>query len=175
MLEFIFSSLPSTMQQYQDLKLNPFKIRHCTTYFGLLGHHQERSSSGQLLCLACTDCMMQGNTTEINSSTNCNITAVPSIILSYIFVYGMFFWPVISQFNGEEHLQICSAAMDIEMKCTIFKFTISGSPGSSVARESVPVHMMTVSLVAMKPKRAYRHKTKSHHSHGHYHFHNDTS
>jgi hypothetical protein len=27
----------------------------------------------------------------------------------------------------------------------------------------------------MKPKRAYRHKTKSHHSHGHYHFHNDTS
>jgi hypothetical protein len=30
------------MQQYQDLELNPFKIRHCTTCFGLLGHHQAR-------------------------------------------------------------------------------------------------------------------------------------
>jgi hypothetical protein len=30
------------MQQYQDLKLNPFKIRHCTILvcFGLLGHCQ---------------------------------------------------------------------------------------------------------------------------------------
>jgi hypothetical protein len=36
-----FSS-PSTMQQYQDLKLNPFNIRHCTSCFGLLGHHQVR-------------------------------------------------------------------------------------------------------------------------------------
>jgi hypothetical protein len=26
--------LPCTIQQYQDLKLYAFKIRHCTTYFG---------------------------------------------------------------------------------------------------------------------------------------------
>jgi hypothetical protein len=28
------------MQQHPHLKLKPFKIRHCTTCFGLLGHHQ---------------------------------------------------------------------------------------------------------------------------------------
>jgi hypothetical protein len=36
-LKFIFSCLPSTMQQYQY-----FKIHHCTTCFGLLGHHHVR-------------------------------------------------------------------------------------------------------------------------------------
>jgi hypothetical protein len=41
-LGFICSCLPSTMQQYQDLKSSPFQIRHCTTCFGLLGHHQVR-------------------------------------------------------------------------------------------------------------------------------------
>jgi hypothetical protein len=43
-LEFIFSCLHSTMQQYQDLKLNPFKICNFTTCFGLL-HHQAVSST----------------------------------------------------------------------------------------------------------------------------------
>jgi hypothetical protein len=42
--------LPSTMQQYKDLKFF-VKIRHCTTCFGLLGHHQMRWNSGELLCL----------------------------------------------------------------------------------------------------------------------------
>jgi hypothetical protein len=32
------------MQQYQDLKFNPFKIRNCTTCFGLLGHHKVRGN-----------------------------------------------------------------------------------------------------------------------------------
>jgi hypothetical protein len=72
-----------------------------------------------------------------------------------------------SEWNKEEHLQICSAAIDIEKKLTVFKFTISGSPGSSVA----PLHKMSVSLAAMKPKHAHRHKMKSRHSHGHYQFH----
>jgi hypothetical protein len=39
-LEFIFSHLLSTMQQYQDLKFNPFQIRQCTTCFGLLSHQR---------------------------------------------------------------------------------------------------------------------------------------
>jgi hypothetical protein len=39
-LEFIFNCLPSTMQQCQDLELNRFKIRHCTTCFGPVGHDQ---------------------------------------------------------------------------------------------------------------------------------------
>jgi hypothetical protein len=47
--EFI-SCLQSTMQQYQDLKLNAPKIRHCTTCLGLLGHHELHWYSGELLC-----------------------------------------------------------------------------------------------------------------------------
>jgi hypothetical protein len=31
--------------------ISRFKFRHCTTCFGLLGHHQVRSNLGQLLCL----------------------------------------------------------------------------------------------------------------------------
>jgi hypothetical protein len=38
LLQFILSYLPSIMQQYQDLKLNPIKIRHCTTCFGFFGN-----------------------------------------------------------------------------------------------------------------------------------------
>jgi hypothetical protein len=47
------------MQQYQDFKWNPFKIRHCTTCFGLPGHHQVRWNSGELLCLPshCDPCL----------------------------------------------------------------------------------------------------------------------
>jgi hypothetical protein len=53
-----FSCLPSTMQQYQDLKLNPFKIRHYTICFSLLSHHHMRWNWGDLLCLPpyCDQC-----------------------------------------------------------------------------------------------------------------------
>jgi hypothetical protein len=34
LLELIFRFLPSTMRQYQDLKFNPFNIRHCGTVEG---------------------------------------------------------------------------------------------------------------------------------------------
>jgi hypothetical protein len=41
MLDFISSCLPPTMQQYEDMKISPFKIRHCTTRsFGVIGQHQ---------------------------------------------------------------------------------------------------------------------------------------
>jgi hypothetical protein len=48
---YITVFLPYPVQQHQDLKLNPFKIRHCSTCFGLLAHHQVRCNSGELLCL----------------------------------------------------------------------------------------------------------------------------
>jgi hypothetical protein len=45
--------IPFITQQYQYLKLNNFfKFHHCTTYFGLLVHHQVRWNSGELLCLS---------------------------------------------------------------------------------------------------------------------------
>jgi hypothetical protein len=38
-LELIFGvRLSSTVQQCQELELNPSKIRHCSTGFGLVGH-----------------------------------------------------------------------------------------------------------------------------------------
>jgi hypothetical protein len=58
--EFIFSFVyhPQCRQQYQDLKLNNFKVCHCTSCFDLLGHHQVCWNSGQLLCLPryCDQC-----------------------------------------------------------------------------------------------------------------------
>jgi hypothetical protein len=50
------------MQQYQDLNFNSFKIRHCTTCFGLLGHHQVRWShwSLNLHIVTCTKKLLTG-------------------------------------------------------------------------------------------------------------------
>jgi hypothetical protein len=42
-LEFILGSVYRPLcNDVKDLKLNPFKIRHCTICFGLFGHHQTR-------------------------------------------------------------------------------------------------------------------------------------
>jgi hypothetical protein len=51
---FIYSCLPSIMQQCQDFRLNPFKICHCTTCFGLLGHHQVRWIGGNCFAFRAT-------------------------------------------------------------------------------------------------------------------------
>jgi hypothetical protein len=52
LLDFIFSCLLSTMQQHQDLKINP-KIYHFTRRFGLLGHHQVCWNFKDTLCRLC--------------------------------------------------------------------------------------------------------------------------
>jgi hypothetical protein len=51
-IKSIFSCLSPTMQQYQVLKLNPFTIRHCTTCFDPLGHHQVRWTSEETVFIA---------------------------------------------------------------------------------------------------------------------------
>jgi hypothetical protein len=176
MLEFLFSRLPSIMQQseiksFQNSSLH-YMFRPTRPSSGVLSFGETAVPSAHRL---------HGGrqTTEKNSSINCNrmlrynITSVSLILLSSLCTESL--WSVMSELNEEEHLQNCSAAMGIEKKRTVFKFTLKGSPGSSVARESVPLHMMTVSLASVKPKRTHRHRRKSHHSHGHYQFHYDTS
>jgi hypothetical protein len=64
-LEFIFSCLLSTMKQYQDIKLNPFNIRHCISCYCYRCFHiynvfnwSQRNSSSTPSVLSFLVCML---------------------------------------------------------------------------------------------------------------------
>jgi hypothetical protein len=86
-LKFILSCLLSTMQQYQNLKFNPFIIRHCT-HVSAYSSISSALNLGKLLCLPryCDRCFRVYNVSKLRkySSSSYAICIVFLVCLLHI-------------------------------------------------------------------------------------------
>jgi hypothetical protein len=72
------------MSQYEDIKLNTFKIPHCTICSGQLGHHEMRWNSRELLCLQhyCDPCFHIYNVFKLSQCSSSS--SVTCIVFLYV-------------------------------------------------------------------------------------------